>query len=134
MREKKYRAWHKKQEKMIYDIEKTITVHDQLSGSYGETLDFDRYLKDEWFIVMQSTAEHDKHKNLIFESDFLKSPNGIYRVVFHGGGLCLIGLEADLNKEIFPDTDWYLPHSISNLGFEKEIIGNIYEDPGLLEK
>lgn len=91
----------------------------------------------EWIVnndlhLMQSTGLKDKNGKEIFEGDIVKVTDGDERTNFPDGGIGTIcGLD-----EIFM---WYIDGQVHNGLFDIsqeyyiEVIGNIYENPELLE-
>ena len=47
MREIKFRAWHKKKHKMLYNVQKTEMVHHAMSSMAGEPSGLDHYFNEE---------------------------------------------------------------------------------------
>jgi uncharacterized phage protein (TIGR01671 family) len=99
-------------------------------GENGELV-FD----DSGAVLLQFTGLFDKYNKQIFEGDFLKQRNykGVVEVVFHNGGW--------RKKALTPKGIRYYPlYDYDDITTDKmmlgnaEIIGNIYENPELLEK
>ncbi|MFA5559599.1 MAG: YopX family protein [Methanofastidiosum sp.] len=146
MKEIKFRVWDKEDKKMIYsgiidNREFKGELYLSLSGEISIFVDEDggkeglweheiEYDKDR-FVLMEYTGAIDNNRKEIYEGDILKSEieqkyqekKGLYhihRVFFN---------EAELRFEAEP----FLP--ITWGGYKKrEIIGNIYENPELLEE
>lgn len=85
-----------------------------------------RFIKLENIILMQSTGLHDKNGKEIFEGDIVKMANDVYseptyyEIVRHRGGA--YRLESNQHG-----CELWLRHT------NCEVIGNIYENPELLE-
>lgn len=121
MRKIKFRAWHKKQSKMIYDVQKTEMVHHAMSSWSGEPSGLDHYFDEEWYELMQYTGLKDKNGVEIYEGDIVRS--GFSTAVvewdddidqdFYWGNAC--GFRFNFDPETMnPDGDY-------------EVIGNIFE-------
>ncbi len=127
MREIKFRAWDKLEEKMVevnridlderevdVVIEKSKSVESYYSCSFYE------------IELMQYTGLKDKNGVEIYEGDFIRENDGdggyIYaEVVYHNCGF--MGKEKGFEPE----------YPISAFRDEVEVIGNIYENPELFE-
>ena len=139
MRPIKFRAWNKHSKKMFNVLEvwfKENTTHP--NGPVGALIDTSPYAVFCEFDVlelMQFTGLHDKNGKEIWEGDILSGPAFNYRVVFHAGGFCALKILPVLDqiKEGDEKILWYMPYSIENLGYGKEVLGNIYENPELLK-
>lgn len=113
MREIKFRAWLKRYEMMV-DVEK-------ISMTSGRI-----YFDSDWweeYELMQYTGIKDKNGKEIYEGDIVKSPCGIRKVIFVDGGFCLD--TGDFATDLY--------RMIDSKGNHLEVIGNIYENPELLE-
>ena len=127
MREIKFRAWNGKAMyylDMLYNIELTYTkagswclwdiwTHKLIAGEYDEPE----------LILMQYTGLKDRNGKEIYEGDIVQDQDGnLYQVKYTKYYIYPFGA-------IFPDK----PKEVVN-EYECEIIGNIYENPELLEE
>lgn len=116
----KFRAWNKYNHSMYYDVQDAYDfMGDAPVECFGEILND----TDEW-VVMQYTGLKDKNGEDIHEDDIVKSPCGTHKVIFVDGGFCLDTGEIA--------TDLY--RMIDSKGNHLEVIGNIYENPELLNE
>ena len=122
MRELKFRAWSKSEKKMIYNIQNEFEERIELGMDC-----FSDYLKNDDFIVEQYTGLKDKNGKMIYEGDIVKMPDWAvepkYKKVSFVKLSC--GFEPFVNgcfECVSPDSE------------EVEVIGNIHENPELLEK
>ena len=122
MRELKFRAWYKPEKKMIYNIQNEFEERIELGMDC-----FSDYLKNDDFIVEQYTGLKDKNGKMIYEGDIVKMPDWAvepkYKKVSFVKLSC--GFEPFVNgcfECVSPDSE------------EVEVIGNIHENPELLEK
>jgi len=138
----RFRAWDKYFRRMKYDIlffwkENTITVYEQEKGSTTY------YLPNSHIVLEQCTGLKDKNGKLIYEGDIIFSNveyGGTYFVIIGGvRGYCYDAVAVEEYKEYFArgkDTGGGLSstayHIITDHG-PCEVVGNIHENPELLE-
>jgi uncharacterized phage protein (TIGR01671 family) len=141
MREIKFRAWDKEEKRMVGNVERAYDgmSEDCKNGEYyGFISCFDDFLLEEQFEVMQYTGLKDKNGKEIYEGDIVKfedwfsdakftaliefgNPNGTYT---WGWQLHHIsGNKPNMDILLWIDMD----------GAGAEVIGNIYENPELVE-
>ena len=135
MRKVKYRAWDKEVEKMfpvleIDFVEGWVRMYSKLAGRHYNWLDN--------LVLMQYTGLEDKYGEEICEGDILElranpfnRKRDLFQVVFKDGGF-----KDEWNNYI----GQYLPPDIRNkqggrvrLNEACEVVGNIYENPKLLQ-
>nr|DAY00989.1 MAG TPA: YopX protein [Caudoviricetes sp.] len=135
----KYRAWDVLAEKMIDEILMISFVRKEIIGKFrnGSTsvpLKFEDGRNGEDVILMQSTGLKDKNGKEIFEGDIIT--DGYTLGVLRNHQTLGFYMVDEKGKENF------LSDTVDTEGFEEakefmknsiEIIGNIYENPELLE-
>ncbi len=151
MREIKFRAWDKVTRQFVTSFTMTSNGHIELwvgdgSGKVREPQDFD---------VLQYTGLKDKNGVEIYEGDLLRHYNGLinelYEVKWSSEDTCytvkLQGRFIDpemsdpytdeqiVQMQLTSDVKYLMVmYSLSAMSGEAEVIGNIYENPELLEK
>lgn len=129
----RFRAWDVLAEKMIDEILMISFVRKEIIGKFSDgstsvPLKFEDERNGEDVILMQSTGLRDKNGKEIFEGDILDYKGRKALVRWHGSHASFIYRFVDeLQKR---NTEWkplYLAY------MKCEIIGNIYENPELLE-
>lgn len=111
------------------DVEKMLRVkalifeNDKTRCMCGYAYDF--YLEDEDATIMQSTGLFDKNGKEIFEGDILSSK--IYPV----NGVVEYRTKSGMLVNCLKEYSYY--EYLGNVASDREIIGNIYENPELLE-
>jgi hypothetical protein len=130
----KFRAWIKKDKEMI-DVDDLLVIDYDLTQIMTQQVFFERGLAVERDIkyydfedieLMQSTGLFDKHNKEIFEGDIVLVLDSPYTVFY------------DIEKGSYrlkPHDDRWNVDYMSNFshGGNFEVIGNIYENPELLE-
>jgi uncharacterized phage protein (TIGR01671 family) len=131
MREIKFRAWDSYNKKMLYrgflilahGIVDTYShcVDTLCCGAQEYGLTRDKSIDRKY--VMQYTGLKDKNGKEIYEGDIIQA-DGMYndQIIFQDGGFNLKAGDEGLNL-------WYQLEEYGNF----EVIGNIYENPELLE-
>lgn len=124
----KLRAWDKEDERMR-TVSSINFAHEVISCKFAELKPFD--LVDEFsiddVILMQSTGLKDKNGTEVYEGDIVKCSRGCPHAIYWEkelGGSYIGGMPA-----------WYLSGLREGYAWTgtEEIIGNIYENPELLE-
>lgn len=119
----KFRAWLKKEQKMDNEIDHISWLEDELY-CIGDGITYMVLAED--LVLMQSTGLKDKNGKEIFEGDVVKMAKDVYseptyyEVVRHRGGA--YRLESKQHG-----CELWLRHT------DCEIVGNVYENPELLE-
>nr|DAZ17922.1 MAG TPA: YopX protein [Caudoviricetes sp.] len=123
----RYRAWDKNL-KTMYEVDGIMSIDFGESEICVKTLFFEqtnRYNFDD-IVLMQSTGLRDKNGKEIFEGDILEVNDWLEVVSFSEEKAMFV------SKGIgFPETSLY--DLLDSDIFTVEIIGNIYENPELLE-
>ena len=114
----KYRAWDKKRKKLGL-LEADMISGEFQSGKIYDDEDVD-WMEIEEFILMQSTGLKDKNYKEIFEGDILKDGSEYGRVVYDPDRTMWRVYGKDFDDAL---SDWWTGR----------VVGNIYENPELLE-
>ena len=127
----RFRAWGGGSLCRMYSSEE-VMVCDSNIWVFDEDSEANEWIVNNDLVLMQSTGLTDKNGKEIFEGDIVKVTDGDERTNFPDGGIGTIcGLD-----EIFM---WYIDGQVHNGLFDIsqeyyiEVIGNIYENPELLE-
>lgn len=126
----KFRVWLPDPDvKKMLRVKALVFENDKTRCVCGYAYDF--YLEDEDAILMQSTGLHDKNGKEIFEGDILaiETDEGILNVnIFWDSKHALFMFESKKYNE-----KDLLAELVEDNTYPFEIVGNIYENPELLE-
>ena len=133
MREIKFRLWNPQEKKMFYDVQDCF--HDNYGdGVFGEH-GFNEILEDEKegrCVLMQYTVLKDKDGKEIYEGDIVQVNHPHKNRKYRGQ---VIWNEYRWTGKDFFFSHFDVPQDLFCEGTEYiEVIGNIYENPELLEK
>lgn len=124
----KFRAWLKKRQEMDNEIDHISWLEDELY-CIGDGITY--MVSAEDLVLMQSTGLKDKNGKEIFEGDILacKTDDEVINLnIFWDEEHALFMFESKKYNEQEP-----LAELVENNTYPFEIIGNIYENPELLE-
>ena len=134
MREIKFRVWDNFRKKFAKQI---TTFKFDRCGNINLVVYLDRanktkeiteqekiYTND--FELMQYTGVKDKNGKEIYEGDIVKIDDEVYEIKWVGAGLSAVKGERRF--------DWWKFAKIDGGSYIPEIIGNVYENPELLEE
>lgn len=116
MREIKFRAWDYKRKKMAIDVLDCFQFDNEF---------FPNHSKD---VLMQYTGLNDKNGTEIYEGDIVRAASeGEWRIGEIAWGMAGFFIRLKTAPNI-----WYLSKGHNGEDMHCEIIGNIYENPELL--
>ena len=119
----KFRAWLKKEQKMDNEIDHISWLEDELY-CIGDGITYMVLAED--LVLMQSTGLKDKNGQEIFEGDILKSNKYITSVFYERGAYC-VKFRRNANVMVTMNVISFIEK------YKTKVIGNIYENPELLE-
>lgn len=122
----RYRAWDKIH-KTMYEVDDIMSIDFGKSKISVKTLFFEQtnYYNFNDIVLMQSTGFTDKNGKEIFEGDIIDS----YDVGLSG----IIEFRSDLGAFVSTLIEYNNFERLCNVADSTKIIGNIYENPELLE-
>lgn len=128
----RYRAWDVLAEKMIDEILMISFVRKEIIGKFSDgstsvPLKFEDERNGEDVILMQSTGLRDKNGKEVFIGDIIKCTRGCLHEIYlekEYGGTFMGGIPAVYLKGLDVGYAWTE---------DEEIIGNVHENPELLE-
>lgn len=124
MREIKFRAFEEHSQRMFYNVQSGIYMDPDEFESFNDILGLARYK------VMQFTGLKDKNGDEIYEGDFIKIISSYYRQEI----IATVRYENSLASFVF-ETGEDQGYSRIDASFKDiKVVGNIYEDPDLLEE
>ena len=132
MREIKFRAWDTYEKRWLNTDEMPIVP--------AEVTDYLEIYSDKWIVFQQFTGLHDKNGKEIYEGDILgigTTGQEYCEVVFrdgcfgiNAGWLVRENRRQGINRDVFIPLNTYCNDVFQDA---VEVIGNIYENPELLE-
>lgn len=122
----RYRAWDKIH-KTMYEVDDIMSVDFGKSEISVKTLFFERTSRYDFddIVLMQSTGFTDKNGKEIFEGDILDSEDGFLAGV--------VELRRDLGMFVSTLIKYNNFERLCNVLDSTQIIGNVWENPELLE-
>lgn len=120
----KFRAWDSAKKEMFTDTfaitesGQVVVVEQEFVTSTPD------YIFVEHLVIMQSTGLFDKNSKEIFEGDILGTKDGLLNGV--------VEYRADLGMFVNSLIRYNNFERLCNIGSDREIISNIYENPELL--
>lgn len=118
----KYRAWDKYFKEMV-QVNALVLDEQVIKATYKNGNIAKEDVKE--YVLMQSTGFKDKNDKEIFEGDILGTKDGLLNGV--------VGYRADLGMFVNSLIRYNNFERLCSIASDREIIGNIYENPELLE-
>lgn len=127
MREIKFRVWNEDTKEMLEIQKHSFKTNKSMPYGWNMQYEFDG--------LMQYTGLKDKHGKEIYEGDLCKSYNGyIQEVVWKDNSwMYKMKVNKKYQGEAYVEIVYSSMGDTSHRNFGDEIIGNIYENPELVE-
>lgn len=128
----KFRAWNT-QTKIMKEVSQ-ISFDDKQIAEYAPKDKVSVHLNFQpHFILMQCTGLRDNNNKLIYEGDIVKIDDEIFVIIYWRGEFTAESIDNAISQEERVHMNWYNFCYPNNTPILPEIIGNIYENPELLE-
>lgn len=118
-REIKFRMWCLDNNEMQYDHEFNLSSTFSFNSLFDESLEFENGLGG--YRLMQYTGLKDKNGVEIYEGDIIFLDKNTRKIDFGAGCFCASSMNTNASVELFRICE------------VSEVIGNIYENPELLD-
>lgn len=127
----KFRAWDKKCNEMFKDTFAITESGQVIIVEQESVFDTPDYVFTDDLIIMQSTGLKDKNGKEVFENDVIRDSDGFEGIVQYDESYGMYGIAYLPTKSNGIDTTFEeLKDKYRN---KFEVVGNIYENPELLE-
>lgn len=125
VRQYKFRAWIKKTGDMLFDVQNVQPV-------FGQT--FKDFLDVNYCELMQYTGLTDKHGVEIYEGDVINFDRHLWEIKFVHGCFRAYNLTNPEQLGAFYGPDQLSLGSMDDHLLNVEVVGNVYENPELIER
>lgn len=132
----KFRVWDKQNEQYVDSADMLyIEPSGEITyGCYDGDIEDMYYYEQDDVVIEQCTGLKDKNGKLIYDNDLIMIGNKLYRVAIDDFGCRTVILDNNPFKEVIEWSDIVKIYYFHNRVDEIEVIGNIHENPELLEQ